>query len=127
MASWRFSRKELARGAMLCLFAYSIWAPNEREVVSGSGGLRKRDVGVPKSIPRVSGAGVQQLSAAGGLPGVPHWRGIYNDKGRLVVAIWFNNDTGDSWEWADAPQYPERYSALGIRMAVNHMVYAMTH
>jgi hypothetical protein len=57
----------------------------------------------------------------------PHWRGIYDGKGRLVVAIWFNNDTGDSWEWADAPEYPERYSALGIRMAVNHMVYAMTH
>jgi hypothetical protein len=57
----------------------------------------------------------------------PHWRGIYDDKKRLVAAIWFNNDTGDSWEWADAPEYPERYSALGIRMAVNHMVYAMTH
>ncbi len=58
---------------------------------------------------------------------VPHWRGIYDDKMRLVVAIWYNNDTGDSWEWADAPEYPERYSALGIRMAVNHVVYAMTH
>jgi len=57
----------------------------------------------------------------------PHWRGIYDDKKRLVVAIWFNNDTGDSWEWADAPEYPERYSALGIRMAVNHVIYAMTH
>ncbi len=57
----------------------------------------------------------------------PHWRGMYDQKGRLVVAIWFNNDTGDSWEWADAPEYPERYSALGIRMAVNHMIYAMTH
>ena len=57
----------------------------------------------------------------------PHWRGIHDDRGRLMVAIWFNNDTGDSWEWADAPQYPERYSALGIRMAVNHAVYAMTH
>jgi hypothetical protein len=58
---------------------------------------------------------------------VPHWRGLYDPRGRLAVAIWFNNDTGDSWEWADAPQYPERYSALGIRMAVNHVVYAMTH
>ena len=58
---------------------------------------------------------------------VPHWRGVYDDKQRLVVAIWYNNDTGDSWEWADAPEYPERYSALGIRMAVNHVIYAMTH
>jgi Domain of unknown function (DUF4159) len=58
---------------------------------------------------------------------VPHWRGIYDDQKRLVVAIWVNNDTGDSWEWADDPAYPERYSALGIRMVVNHVIYAMTH
>jgi hypothetical protein len=57
----------------------------------------------------------------------PHWRGIYDDKGRLVVAVWFNSDTGDSWEWADVPEYPEKYSSLGIRLAVNHIVYAMTH
>jgi hypothetical protein len=58
---------------------------------------------------------------------VPHWRAIYDDKQRLEVAIWVNNDTGDSWEWADDPTYPERYSALGIRLAVNYIVYAMTH
>ncbi len=58
---------------------------------------------------------------------VPYWRGIYDDKGRLMVAIWVNVDTGDSWEWADVPQYPERYSALGIRIAVNTVIYAMTH
>jgi hypothetical protein len=57
----------------------------------------------------------------------PHWRGIYDGKKRIVTAIWFNNDTGDSWEWADDPQYPERYSALGIRLTVNHLIYAMTH
>jgi hypothetical protein len=58
---------------------------------------------------------------------VPHWRGIFGDKNRLMVAVWFNLDTGDSWEWADDPRYPEKYSALGIRMAVNHILYAMTH
>jgi hypothetical protein len=58
---------------------------------------------------------------------VPHWRGIYDDKGRLMVAIWVNVDTGDSWEWADVPEYPEKYSSLGIRIGVNHIIYAMTH
>ncbi|HEV3333509.1 MAG TPA: DUF4159 domain-containing protein [Bryobacteraceae bacterium] len=58
---------------------------------------------------------------------VPHWRGIYDERKRLKVAVWVNNDTGDSWEWADAPEYPERYSALGIRVVLNHIVYAMTH
>ncbi len=56
-----------------------------------------------------------------------HWRGIYDDKGRLLVAICFDMDLGDSWEWADDPRYPEKFSALGIRIGVNYVVYAMTH
>jgi hypothetical protein len=56
-----------------------------------------------------------------------HWRGIYDDKGRLMVAICFNMDLGDSWEWADDPRYDEKFSALGIRIAVNYVSYAMTH
>ena len=57
----------------------------------------------------------------------PHWRGIYDDNGRLMVAICHNMDLGDSWEWADVPAYPEKFSALGIRIAVNYVLYAMTH
>jgi hypothetical protein len=55
------------------------------------------------------------------------WRGIYDDKGRLMVAICHNMDLGDSWEHADNPAYPEKYSALGLRIGVNYIVYAMTH
>ena len=58
---------------------------------------------------------------------VPHWRGIYDDKGRLMVAICFDMDLGDSWEHADNPLYPEKFSALGIRIGVNYVSYAMTH
>jgi hypothetical protein len=58
---------------------------------------------------------------------VPHWMGIYDDYGRLMVAISYNSDLGDSWEWADAPHYPERFASLGIRIGVNYVVYAMTH
>jgi hypothetical protein len=57
----------------------------------------------------------------------PRWRGIYDDKGRLMVAICHNMDLGDSWEHADNPQYPEKYSALGLRIGVNYILYAMTH
>ena len=32
-----------------------------------------------------------------------HWRGIYDDHGRLMVAICHNMDLGDSWENADDP------------------------
>jgi hypothetical protein len=58
---------------------------------------------------------------------VPHWRGIYDDRGRLMVAICFDMDLGDSWEHADNPQYPEKFSGMGIRIGVNYVVYAMTH
>jgi hypothetical protein len=58
---------------------------------------------------------------------VAHWRGIYDDKNRLMVAVSFNSDLGDSWEWADDPRYPEEYSALGIRIGVNYIIYSMTH
>jgi hypothetical protein len=58
---------------------------------------------------------------------VAHWMGIYDDHGRVMVAISFNSDIGDSWEWADEPSYPEKFSALGIRIGVNYVVYPMTH
>jgi hypothetical protein len=55
------------------------------------------------------------------------WRGVFDDRGRVMVAITFQSDVGDSWEWADAPSYPQEYAALGIRIGVNYIVYAMTH
>jgi len=55
------------------------------------------------------------------------WRGIYDDKGRLMVAIVHNSDLGDSWEHADNPYYPQEFSALGIRIGINYVVYSMTH
>ena len=55
------------------------------------------------------------------------WRGIYDDKGRIMVAICHNMDLGDAWEWADDPTYPERYASLAYRIGVNYIVYSMTH
>ena len=48
-------------------------------------------------------------------------------KAALMVAMSPNSDIGDSWEWADDPRYDEKFSALGIRIGVNYIVYAMTH
>ena len=56
-----------------------------------------------------------------------HWRGIYDDKGRIMIAISYNSDLGDSWEWSDRPEYPEKFSDLGFRIGINYIVYAMTH
>jgi hypothetical protein len=58
---------------------------------------------------------------------VPHWRGIYDDNGRLMLVINFNMDLGDAWEHADTPGYPEPMTALAYRFAVNYVIYAMTH
>ena len=68
---------------------------------------------------------LQEGSKKGGT--VPYWRAIYDYKGRIVVQAMYNSDTGDSWEWADDPYYPEKYSALGIRLGVNYIVYSITH
>lgn len=56
-----------------------------------------------------------------------HWRGIYDDKGRIMIAISYNSDLGDAWEWADEPRYPENVAGFAIRVGVNYVVYAMTH
>jgi Domain of unknown function (DUF4159) len=58
---------------------------------------------------------------------VARWQGIYDDKGRVMVAISLNSDIGDSWEWSDTPEYPLKFSDLGMRLGVNYVVYAMTH
>jgi hypothetical protein len=57
----------------------------------------------------------------------PVWRAIYDDKGRVMVAISQNSDLGDAWEHADEPRYPERYASLAYRIGINYIMYAMTH
>ena len=58
---------------------------------------------------------------------VPHWRGIVDEHGRLLVLIAFNNDVWDSLQWADDPRYPAERANLGLRLSVNIAVYALTH
>ncbi len=58
---------------------------------------------------------------------VPKWRGIRDDKGRIMVAICHNSDVGDAWEWADSPQYPEHAASLAYRIGINYIIYPMTH
>lgn len=58
---------------------------------------------------------------------LPHWRGIYDDTGRIMVAICHNMDLGDAIEHADTPRYPQKYSAQGMRTFLNYLMYSMTH
>lgn len=76
---------------------------------------------------RVPGANVVHGSQIerGGVE--PHWRAIRDSKNRMMVAISFNQDIGDGWEFADDPNYPEKYSSEAIRIGLTYAVYSMTH
>ncbi|MGI8988411.1 MAG: DUF4159 domain-containing protein [Bryobacteraceae bacterium] len=58
---------------------------------------------------------------------IPHWRGIYDDKGRVMAAMTFNQDNGDAWEHADNPKYEEKYTSQAYRIGINYIIYSMTH
>jgi Domain of unknown function (DUF4159) len=58
---------------------------------------------------------------------VPALRGVFDEKGRLMVAINWNTDLGDAWEWAENPFYPLKYSNFAYQMGINSIVYAMSH
>jgi len=55
------------------------------------------------------------------------WAGVYDDKGRIQVAICHNMDLGDAWQYADDPRYPEKFASTALRIGVNYVVYPMTH
>ncbi len=44
-----------------------------------------------------------------------------------MVAISYNSDIGDAWEWADDPRYPAKFADQSIRMGVNYIIYSMSH
>ncbi len=56
-----------------------------------------------------------------------HVRGIFDDKGRLMVLINWNTDLGDAWEWAERPEYPLKFSTFAVEMGINFIAYAMSH
>ena len=51
-----------------------------------------------------------------------HWRGIYDDEGRVMVAICHNMDLGDAVEHSDTVGYPEPYSARAMRTFINYII-----
>jgi hypothetical protein len=57
----------------------------------------------------------------------PAWRAMYDDKNRMVVAVNYNTDVGDAWEYADSPDYPAEMTGLAYRYGINYLIYSMTH
>jgi len=58
-----------------------------------------------------------------------HYRGISDDKGRLMVIICQNTDLGDGWEreGEDAEYFHEFSEKKSYPMGINIVTYAMTH
>lgn len=57
----------------------------------------------------------------------PQLRGIFDESGRLIVAINWNTDLGDAWEWAEDPWYPLDRSNFAYQLGINLIVYSMSH
>jgi len=58
-----------------------------------------------------------------------HYKGIFDDKGRLMVIICHNTDLGDGWEReGEDPWYFREFSEKkAYPMGINIVFYAMTH
>ena len=57
----------------------------------------------------------------------PYVRGIFDEFGDLMVIINWNTDLGDAWEWSESPDYPFDRSSYAYQMAINTIMYAMSH
>jgi uncharacterized protein DUF4159 len=57
----------------------------------------------------------------------PQWHALLDDRNRMLVAVNYNTDIGDAWEFADVPYYPEEMTTLAYRYGINYIIYAMTH
>lgn len=60
---------------------------------------------------------------------VARLRTIFDDDDRPMIYANWNTDMGDGLEWSNAEDFPGyiKYTSLAYRMAINEIVYALTH
>jgi hypothetical protein len=84
----------------------------------------------------IDGPILQVPGAGGGIRGNPTWqrdgydpivKGVFDDEGRIMIAIYGNTDLGDALEWAEDPMYPLRFSTYASELFLNTIMYAMTY
>jgi hypothetical protein len=74
---------------------------------------------------RYSGGGI---SERGPDSEEPHFRGIYDQRGNLMVVMTHNTDISDAWERErEDPRFFYSFSPAGYSFGVNVILYAMTH
>src|SRR5262245_61316255 len=65
------------------------------------------------------GGGAQIVQPAGTSPA---WRSMSDEKNHMVVAVNFDTDVADAWEFADVPYYPEAMTTLAYRYGINYII-----
>jgi len=85
-----------------------------------------------KGVPQIPGIGTwlggRTTSERGADSAEVHARAIADPQGRVMVFMTHNTDVSDSWEReGEDPQYFYQFSIDGYRVAVNVLLYAMTH
>jgi hypothetical protein len=83
-------------------------------------------------VPQIPAIGVWlgsgQTSERGADSAQVHARAISDGNGRVMVFMTHNTDVSDSWEReGEDPQYFYKFSIDGYRLAMNVLIYAMTH
>lgn len=59
---------------------------------------------------------------------VPHFRGIADRSGRLMVVMSHNTDFGDAYEReSESPDYFRRFSVPGYALGVNIVLYSLMY
>ena len=59
---------------------------------------------------------------------IVYFKGIHDERGRLLVLISHNTDIADTWEReGESQQYFDQFSPRGYAIGVNVVLYAMTH
>lgn len=73
-------------------------------------------------------SGGRTTSERGHDSAVPHFRGIMDESGRLMVAMTHNTDIQDAWEReGEDPRFFERFAPDGYQLGINVLLYAMSH
>ena len=59
----------------------------------------------------------------------PHYKGIFDDKKRMMVIVCHNTDVGDGWEreGVDPGYFKEFSERWSYPLGINILTYAMTH
>ncbi len=84
-----------------------------------------------QGVPQIPGIGTflaGRTSERGADSAEVHVRAIADAQGRVMVFMTHNTDVSDSWEReGEDPNYFRQFSVDGYRVAINVLLYAMTH